>query len=66
MSINDPIYIKYNERRETYYVSQGNETFYDNDNVFREWNTAKDAYKWAIEKFPCLDVIYKYYGEGLS
>ena len=66
MSINDPIFIKYNERRETYYVSQGNETFYDNDNVFREWDAPKDAYKWATEQFPKLDVIYKYYGEGLS
>ena len=48
MSINDPIKIKFNPKRGKWYISQGNETFYDKENILREWKNLGDACLWAM------------------
>ncbi len=48
MSINDPITVVYYERRNTYILKQGRETFYNESRNMREWNTAEEARQWAI------------------
>lgn len=57
MAINDPVEVKYNERRESYYLLQGNETFYDDDNVFREWMLPEHAYEWAKKNLLHNEII---------
>ena len=47
MSINDPIIAFYYERRETWILKQGNETFYDEERRMREWQTEQEAIDWA-------------------
>ena len=43
MSINDPITIEYNEKRGKYYLLQGRETFYDENNEWIMFDTLEDA-----------------------
>jgi hypothetical protein len=49
MGINDPITVEYNERRESFVLMQGNETFYDYENYLIEFETAAEAREFAIE-----------------
>ena len=50
MSINDPYEICYNEKREAYFVMQGRETFYDENNVWILFDTIGEAQKWIDEQ----------------
>jgi len=52
LSVNDPIETYYNERRKTWQLLRGNETFYDEDRYLREWDTEAEALEWAKENFP--------------
>jgi hypothetical protein len=47
MSICDPITVEYNEKRKKYYLLRGRETFYDEDNYWRLWDTPEEAIEWA-------------------
>ena len=48
MGITDTVYTMYNSTRSTYFLQQGRETFYDDDNVLREWDTEDEARAWAL------------------
>ena len=43
MSINDPITIEYDDKRERYYLKRGRETFYDNDRTWIQFDTREEA-----------------------
>lgn len=49
MSITDPIEVYYYERRKTYLLVRGRETFYDENDILLEWETAEEALEWALE-----------------
>ena len=49
MSINNPVEIFYYENRDSYILKRGRETFYDEDRRMLEFDTEKDAQKWAKE-----------------
>lgn len=49
MSITDPLVITYKPKRETWVILQGGETFYDEDNILREWKNEYEAVTWAAE-----------------
>ena len=49
MSITDPIMLCYNKKRKTWFLRQGNETFYDKDRILREWKDPEDAKVWSEE-----------------
>jgi len=45
--ITDPLEIQFNEKRQKYYVKQGNETFYDPEtNSWILFDTEEDAKTW--------------------
>lgn len=71
MSINEPIILRYNPNRQQYYFSQGNETFYDVDNKWLEFDTMEDALTFGFEVFskfkiaddlPAPEPVYGGYG----
>lgn len=43
MSINDPIILRYNEKRGLYYLTRGRETFYDYERYLIEFETQQEA-----------------------
>ena len=47
MSVNDPIYPWFYERRGTWLLMQWDESFYDENNILREFETREDALEWA-------------------
>jgi hypothetical protein len=49
MSVNDPIVVEYYETRESWIIAQGRETFYDEDEYLREFDTEEDAEQWLTE-----------------
>ena len=49
MSITDPVVLCYNKKRETWFLRQDNETFYDRDRILREWKDPADAARWCKE-----------------
>jgi hypothetical protein len=48
MGINDPVVIAHSLKW-GWMLHQGRETFYDENNVMRCWETMEDARQWAIE-----------------
>jgi hypothetical protein len=52
MSINDPVVAVYNEEKEYWYLKQGRETFFDEQNNLRTWPTAYEAIGWALDNIP--------------
>ena len=56
MSIDDPITIEYDEKRDKYYLKQGRETFYDDNKEWILFDTAEDATK-HIEMIDAIDHI---------
>jgi hypothetical protein len=54
MSINDPVVAIYNEKREYWYLKQGRETFFDEQNNLRTWHSAEAAVGWALDNVPSL------------
>ena len=51
MSVNDPVEVVYNEKREGWMLLRGRETFYTHDRELFLWDTAEDAAQW------CRDVL---------
>ena len=49
MSVNDPIYPYFYERRGTWILVQGRETFYDNTTSLRDWETMDEAVEWGMK-----------------
>lgn len=47
--INDPLEAVYYPRRKTWHIKQGNETFYDEDNIWIEFETEEEAKEWIKE-----------------
>ena len=43
MSINDPITIEWDDKRERWYLKRGRETFYDDDRVWIQFDTKAEA-----------------------
>lgn len=56
MSITDPIHAQYTQRRGTWILVQGRETFYDEDNVLLEFTGEMQAQKY------CEEVLKKPFG----
>ena len=50
MSVNDPIILRYSESYGKYWLSQGRETFYDDDLYWIMFETPDDASTWAKEE----------------
>ena len=46
MSINDPYKIKFHEKQGKHYVTQGRETFYDEENYLIMFETEEEAQAW--------------------
>jgi hypothetical protein len=59
MSINDPVMVVYLKRRKTYILKQGRETFYDENDYMREWETAEGAIEWGKENLGA-DIIQEF------
>lgn len=57
MSINDPVEVVYSAKRETYWLRQGREAYYDNARVLREWEDPEPAYEWAKENITGVAII---------
>lgn len=51
MSINDPIRLFYDEKRERFRLLRGNETFYNERREMVEFETADQAVEWAKNVF---------------
>ena len=49
MSINDPITIEFDEKRQKYFLKQGNETFYDDNNEWIMFDTEEEAQEYLDE-----------------
>jgi hypothetical protein len=52
MSINDPITVEWDDKRERWYLMRGRETFYDEDRVWIQFDTKEEAeeYRETIRK----------------
>jgi len=49
VSIDDPVILEYYERRHTWILKRGNETFYDDQDYMREWKDKDGAVAWCKE-----------------
>ena len=47
MTVNDPVYLAFDEKRKFWYLMQGRETFYDTDRAMCQWENLDDAIKWS-------------------
>lgn len=47
MSLNDPVELYYNNRRNKWLLMRGRETFYDENNTLVEFDTVEEAIEWA-------------------
>ena len=47
MSVNDPIEIKYDEKRDFFWLKQGSETFYNEDRCMIVFLSEEDAIEWC-------------------
>ena len=43
----EPIYVRYNKRRNKYYCERFGTPLYNSAQVFLEWDTSEEAYDWA-------------------
>ena len=50
MSINDPIILRYDEKKDWYYLTRGRETFYTESRIMRVWPHEEDAIHWSEEE----------------
>lgn len=50
MGIADPVRVIYDERRETWRLVQGRETFYDEDRYLLQWESREEAIAWARDQ----------------
>ena len=50
MSITDPFVVEYYKRRETWIITRGRETFYDENNCMLEFETSQEAIAYAMNK----------------
>lgn len=57
MAITDTIKVYYNERRGTYMLLQGRETFYNEDDILLEWETPEEAMEWSQKNHPNTKLI---------
>ncbi len=58
MGIADPVMVRFNDKREMYYLTRGRETFYDDDRIWRLWPTLDGAVKWCEDNLACTPEIY--------
>jgi len=49
MSIDDPIIVRYSERHEYWYLTQGRETFYNEDNQLIYFDNKDDAVRYSMK-----------------
>ena len=49
MSVNDPILLKWDKKHEFWYLTRGQETFYDEKRYMRVWLFEDDAIIWSKE-----------------
>ena len=49
MSLTDPVRIERLAKRGSFILSQGRETFYDNDHAMIEFASVKEAVEWAVK-----------------
>lgn len=54
MSINDPIELRYHPKRDRWYIAQGRETFYDENDHLIEFESAEDAAFWAVSNMSLI------------
>ena len=47
MSLNDPILLLFDEKRQLWFLQRGRETFYDEENAMIMFDTKKDAEEWC-------------------
>ena len=59
MGINDPLIVEYREKRKSFILLRGNETFYDFDNYLIEFETLQEAVDFAINEIGELPTIEK-------
>lgn len=57
MSVNDPVELVWNPKHEHFYLKRGRETFYDDENFMRTWNTAVDAIHWAMTELKIPTIV---------
>ena len=59
MSVNDPIILRYNEKRGLYYLTRGRETFYDYERYLIEFETQQEAIDFCYTELNELPKIPK-------
>lgn len=47
MSINDPIVVRWNDRHKFWYLTQGRETFYNEDRELLYWDDKEEAIEYS-------------------
>jgi len=57
MSITDPVYVRWHEKGEGYYLVQGRETFYNKYNELMLWSEVEEAVDWAKYNRPWCDIL---------
>ena len=76
MAITDPITVQYMEKRKSYILVQGRETFYNDGNEMMEFDTPADAVAWCERMYgvtpiqdadgTLVDIIVEPDGDQLS
>ena len=51
--ITDPVIIRWHKKYQCYYLTRGNETFFDDDRYLLTWGSAEEATKWCSENLFC-------------
>ena len=56
MSINDPVLLIYDEKRQAWRLQRGRETFYDRENYLITWDTPEEARKWCERELGVIPI----------
>jgi len=58
MSINDPLVIRYIERHQFWFMTQGKETFFDEQRRLIVFPSKEAAAEWCMKTFPGKEIAY--------
>ena len=51
--LNDTVILKWHKKYEGYYLTRGNETYYDENRYLLVWDSVEEAIKWCADNLYC-------------
>ena len=57
--IGDPVLVRYDSKKGYWFLSQGRETFYDDDRYLRTWESKDAAVEWAMDELGVVPLDFE-------